>query len=920
MKEKSNFLFFRRFLYGPRLITREGDPSFFRTIILLLLFFLLSKKNLGYIDSIVLAAQEILPKPSVYPTPIIFYGDSNYHDSLGARNPYALFDNNTYYLYYDCIEDLINSSFESNLLANGWGGWNASVSSTTEKALFGIRSLKVVTNGTEGAGAFSGDYFYNYVEGGPNSQENLAIPRGLGVKNNERYFASAYFLADDNVKVKLLVQQYRDDPQFYFENKIINKDRMVVKEGNGKWQQIWIDFIADANARDITISLVSDQKAIVYWDGVSLERKTKDEQIAPSPYVEKDFHNWLLEELIGWRTCVAISGDGVNFVKKGLIKSLGVKGAWENFERPGWVGSSFSYLNVFKYQQKWYAFVWEAGHPANLDKGQPNKRRPGYRDLRAQLENGEPLRSGFAKADSPLGPFTRLSQGGPVIDLPAESLAKCNDGKERTREYPYGCDYLAPMGAPQFINNKWVVFLTGQTHRFRSLWEGTGGNGCGNACSVDAKNGWFAINAGLALADSPLGPWKVRKKPIFNPEENLSIAKVAEGASYFYHEQSGWHIIFFNSIGGGAHAIRAAWTDKPLVSEEPIEYWPLKEQSQEIINWDQIPWSLGQRGLINLPAPVVDPRRPNYLRVYFGARKDQFPKENNFMENYYSFLFHDIGLLTLDLSQPVRSSKIIDQQEISSSPAVVKYVAEFYNQRGVSEINRVQLIIDDHVDWRRSPNRLRVMYCFADYQDSSASFKKDYFYLYNDKFPANVNGRWGEGEKLGKTLSNDYVDVNLEKVEIVNFQTVRVTWKVTFKPAFGEGEYGNFLWLIDHRGNQDYATLPREEVYAYNTNFIFIKSGKTSLPFNSQKGLFKAQGEWAPCPNGNLGNLNCDPDGLINAGDLAIILSSLSSLEMMPTPRPGHYSADIVPDGRVDNKDLEKLLKNWRVEKETYNN
>ncbi|MDP3994621.1 MAG: hypothetical protein Q8P91_02225 [bacterium] len=60
-----------------------------------------------------------LDQPAIYPQRIISWGNSGYHDSLGARDPYAVKDNGTYYLYYDCIEDLLNPSFESKLGTNG---------------------------------------------------------------------------------------------------------------------------------------------------------------------------------------------------------------------------------------------------------------------------------------------------------------------------------------------------------------------------------------------------------------------------------------------------------------------------------------------------------------------------------------------------------------------------------------------------------------------------------------------------------------------------------------------------------------------------------------------------------------------------------------------------------------------------------
>jgi len=68
------------------------------------------------------------------------------------------------------------------------------------------------------------------------------------------------------------------------------------------------------------------------------------------------------------------------------------------------------------------------------------------------------------------------------------------------------------------------------------------------------------------------------------------------------------------------------------------------------------------------------------------------------------------------------------------------------------------------------------------------------------------------------------------------------------------------------------------------------------------------------CPNGENGNLNCDAEGLINAGDLSILLTKWSPEGPVPTPNPGQRSADIVVDGAVNAGDLGKLLGHWKVE------
>lgn len=68
------------------------------------------------------------------------------------------------------------------------------------------------------------------------------------------------------------------------------------------------------------------------------------------------------------------------------------------------------------------------------------------------------------------------------------------------------------------------------------------------------------------------------------------------------------------------------------------------------------------------------------------------------------------------------------------------------------------------------------------------------------------------------------------------------------------------------------------------------------------------------CPRGDLGNLNCDGQGLINEGDLSILLRNWSPNGPVPTPAASHHSADIVVDNKVDEGDLSKLLHNWKTQ------
>ena len=65
------------------------------------------------------------------------------------------------------------------------------------------------------------------------------------------------------------------------------------------------------------------------------------------------------------------------------------------------------------------------------------------------------------------------------------------------------------------------------------------------------------------------------------------------------------------------------------------------------------------------------------------------------------------------------------------------------------------------------------------------------------------------------------------------------------------------------------------------------------------------------CPRGDLGNLNCSTDGIINDSDLTIMLSSWAPNGPVPNPATGQHSADIVVDNKVDESDIAKLLDNW---------
>lgn len=67
------------------------------------------------------------------------------------------------------------------------------------------------------------------------------------------------------------------------------------------------------------------------------------------------------------------------------------------------------------------------------------------------------------------------------------------------------------------------------------------------------------------------------------------------------------------------------------------------------------------------------------------------------------------------------------------------------------------------------------------------------------------------------------------------------------------------------------------------------------------------------CPNGELGNLNCDALGLINTFDLQYLLDSWTLTGPAPASRTGFWSPDLVPDNKVNNLDLQKVLTNWKI-------
>ncbi len=65
------------------------------------------------------------------------------------------------------------------------------------------------------------------------------------------------------------------------------------------------------------------------------------------------------------------------------------------------------------------------------------------------------------------------------------------------------------------------------------------------------------------------------------------------------------------------------------------------------------------------------------------------------------------------------------------------------------------------------------------------------------------------------------------------------------------------------------------------------------------------------CPNGDMGNLNCDTLGKIDSADLEILLASWLPWGPAPTPMPSFHSADLDRGRGVNEADFTILLSNW---------
>ncbi len=606
-------------------------------IIFIIFSFFLFVPTLIFLPVPVFSQAASFPNATIHPQPVIRWGNTSYHDGVGARDPWVIRDGSTYYLYYDCTENLYNPSFESNLGTNGWDVWHATVSSSTEQKLFGDRSLKVVTDGTAHAGTYTGTYYY---QNNP-IPANAASGVGMAVFPGETYIASAYIWADSNTTMDFVVQQFKNNPGHFGENRLgDNYNFKQTIKGNNTWQRVSVKFTADIRTAAITISLASTnaQTTTSFWDGVQLERVTSSTNSTSDFPGNQEYFNRPIEELTGWRSCVATSTDGINFDKKGPVKVTGAKGDWENVERPGWTGTSFVYANVFPYQGKWYAYYWKGGGPRNFKDDSE-----AYLGLTLHLPAGltisHPDRSGLAVADSPLGPFRRISQNNPVVDV-VDPQGLCEGDirpKEAAQGKVWGCEYLTANSVPQFIDNKWVLFLAGQTHYQKNTWVNSIGVKPGSQnCMV------YGITAGIATSNSPLGPWTPSDiNPIFNPAESCSTGENSLEGPVYYKDKSGKHVLFLNGISGGNGRVVAVWTDNPLAK------WSLQNR-KTVISKDQAPGGSGSA--INLPTMVETPDG-NTLNLYFGFRKSvpAGAESDKGGGDLHGMLFHDIGLATLPL-------------------------------------------------------------------------------------------------------------------------------------------------------------------------------------------------------------------------------------------------------------------------------
>ena len=140
----------------------------------------------------------------------------------------------------------------------------------------------MVTEAVSYTGAFTDDYYYDLN----NKGDSLAMPGGLEVMPETNYVASAYVKALPGTRLAILIQEFRDDPEFFSQNKLNpasiissywdNQNKWYKSEivANSNWQRVWVPFQTQTETRAVTISLVSVENKITisYWDAVQLEK------------------------------------------------------------------------------------------------------------------------------------------------------------------------------------------------------------------------------------------------------------------------------------------------------------------------------------------------------------------------------------------------------------------------------------------------------------------------------------------------------------------------------------------------------------------------------------------------------------------------------------------------------------------------
>lgn len=744
------------------------------------------------------ASGNLISNVTMEKSAMILWGDSAYHDSLGARDPYMVKSGSEYYLFYDCIEDLINPSFESNLGTNGWDIYQATISSTDAKYKFGSRSLKVVTNNVSDAGAYTGNYYYDFLKTG-RVNANLAVPSGLEVTPNTTYVASAYVWAESGKKVKLIVQQYKDDPSFYWQNLIGSATKAKELSGNNSWQHIYVSFTSDTNARAITISLVGAPLTTSYWDGIRLKRLNTGEDPSsvtfPSdPAFNTKNYNRVFEDLVGWKPCVAKSSNGSDFSKQGLVEITGTKQEWEKKEKIGYVGSSVTYLNPFYYNGYWYSYTWVAGYEVKsgnrflMDPGLTDTRRFGYGDRRSFVPNGEPTRSGLVRASSITGPYTRIAVTPPL--LPSRVESPC------TSTSLWGCDYLAASGAPFKISNKWLMFTSGLK---------------------DWDESWKTISSGLSVSSSPTSGWKITPNTPFLAND-ITNKLVFEGPIYYFDKGSGYHVVFVNDIWDPA--LDAQW------SRNLFTTWDKANRREVIGSYStNLLWA-NKGGAINL-AGVAESQDATKLYVYFGARPQQASTYNR---AYNNNLFYDIGRLTIPLpllNKPTKGTELVMYEKIAAGE--YKFSLRYFDKSGTANIGITQLIVNNTANWTTEPVRFRGMYVANQSVSGGVTYPVG-AYLFT---PGAANFGWGQKASINTTLSNKYVDVKVLSVTKVDNYTYEIVWNVKFKQStVGSGIFNVYGWLSDKTGGgQDTETTPAETFTLYNTYYSFPVLGLIDISY-----------------------------------------------------------------------------------------